>query len=201
MTDQIDLHKPGPGVVPLSPRAHRDRALQQRAGLGMRPPTWIEFGPVRLEPAVDRGRRDLQQQARRRIIDLELAEPPQPGHQVRHRRRQQPAARCSLHRPQEPQRPHHRLVIERRPRRPRLDRFKDQCMRTAPREHDCDANRSARTPGPRPGPCQPWTPSDYSSANFFVTALRSLIVSSIDSRLPPPANRPPQTHRCTRTIK
>ena len=55
----------------------------------MRPPTWIQFRPVRLEPAVDRGRRDLQQQARRRIIDLELVEPQQPGHQIRHRRRQQ----------------------------------------------------------------------------------------------------------------
>ena len=105
IADQIDLHKPGTGVVSLSPGAHRDRVLQQRAGLGMRPPTWIQFGLARLEPAVDRGRRDLQQPTRRRIIDIELTEPPQPEHQVRQRRRQQPAARCSPHRPQEPQSP------------------------------------------------------------------------------------------------
>lgn len=37
VADEIDLHEPWHCVVPLRPRPHRDRVLQQRARLGMRP--------------------------------------------------------------------------------------------------------------------------------------------------------------------
>ena len=41
----------------------------------------------------------------------------------------------------------------------------------------------------------------HSVARVFVTALRSLIVSSIAAALPPPANRQPQTPRYARATK
>ncbi len=61
VADQVDLHEPGHGVVPLAPGLHRDRRLQHRPGPGVadRLPGH-QPGPGRGEPAVDRGRRHRQ---------------------------------------------------------------------------------------------------------------------------------------------
>jgi len=53
MTDQIDLHKPGDGVVPLGPGADRNLRLQQCSRFGMGPPPRHHSRPLRREPAVD----------------------------------------------------------------------------------------------------------------------------------------------------
>ncbi len=154
MTDQIDLHETGSGLIPFGPGPHRDRVLQQRSRLGMGPAPRIQFGPVRLEPAVNRRRRYPQQQRRRPLINIQLPEPPQPRHQIRQSRRQQPPARRALHRPAEPQRLNDGLVIDQRSRRPRTDNpdRQDQTQRlagmiTVPARHRADLIQDLALPG------------------------------------------------------
>lgn len=55
--DQVDLHEPGNGVVPLVPGLHRDRTFQQRPRPGHRDAlTGDETGPGSGQAPVDGGR-------------------------------------------------------------------------------------------------------------------------------------------------
>ncbi|WP_141990251.1 hypothetical protein [Rhodoglobus vestalii] len=159
----------------------------------MRPSPVHQFRAVSGEPTVDRGRRDPQRQPRRLVADVQLTLPSQPRHQIRQRRRQQAPTRRALHRPQEPQRLDHLLAIHRWPR--------DSWSLTTRKANAC---RSALRAWSR---CQPIVAHNSSRIAFLparsdrpyrvaivlVTALRSLIVSSMPHRPEATTATPPDT--------
>ena len=114
--DHVDLDEPRRRVVPLRPRADRDRVLEQRPRLGAATPAHRHRRPVRGKPSVHRRRRHHQQRRSQLIADIELTEPAQRRHQLTHHRRQPLARRRAEHRPAEPQRHHHIGPVGRRPR-------------------------------------------------------------------------------------
>lgn len=54
--DQVDLHEPGPGLVPVGPGPDRDLGFQQRAGFGQRPAPGLPASPLGGQAAIDGGR-------------------------------------------------------------------------------------------------------------------------------------------------
>jgi hypothetical protein len=99
VADQVDLHKPRDGVVPLGPGPDRDLGFQQRAGLGVGSPARDQLRPFTGEFAVDGRRAYPHQQSSLLVGDRKLLIAAQQRHQGRQHRGQQPAGRCTQHRP------------------------------------------------------------------------------------------------------
>ena len=73
VADEVDLDEPGFVLVPLGPGADRDLGLEQRAGLGVRTPSYAKFGPLRPEMAIDARRAHGHKQRRLVVVQHDLA--------------------------------------------------------------------------------------------------------------------------------
>jgi hypothetical protein len=126
VADQVDLHKPRNGIVPLGPGPDRDLGFEQGAGLGMGPPPRDQFCPFTGQFAVDGRRAHPHQQTGLVIADRKLPIPAQQRHQNRQHRGQEPAGRCPQHRPAPDQCRQQVRSVDRRPAGPGSDDLQDQ---------------------------------------------------------------------------
>jgi Domain of unknown function (DUF222) len=74
VADQVDLHEPGPRVVPVGPGAHRDLTFEQRSRLGADTSLESILGSLTSQATIDGGRRHRHQQFRGVLIDDQLPE-------------------------------------------------------------------------------------------------------------------------------
>lgn len=116
MCDQVGLHEPRPGVVPVGKGADRDLTLQQAARLGPGPALDLQTFAVAGQAAVDGGRRHRYKPRSPLGFEVQFPATFQGVHHLGQHRLETLAAREDHQHPDHPQGVDDRLVIDRRSR-------------------------------------------------------------------------------------